>query len=219
MDDDPQVQLINGSLAALEGMQIGDDRSAREAFTQVVATVGRISFLSARASAQAMVGPGAPTGDILGQLGKWLDRLIGVMTRIVAELDGAASFSISVGYQRVRDPGVRRLGGPATGLRQAGQAPQVDAGYPAGLDEDHEQVVAVAATDDRAKAVRVHRQLGHRPGGPARRAGPHGRRHLGAEHLDQQAADGVAVEDVVFQRLHQGPPVAPNRSVLIPSGG
>jgi hypothetical protein len=97
MDDDPQVQLINGSLAALEGMQIGDDRSAREAFTQVVATVGRISFLSARANAQAMVGPGAPTGDILGQLGKWLDRLIGVMTRIVAELDGAASFSISVG--------------------------------------------------------------------------------------------------------------------------
>jgi hypothetical protein len=97
MDNDQQVQLIDGSLDALEGLQISDDRSAREAFAQVVATVGRISFLSARASAQAMVGPGAPTGDILGRLGAWLDRLTGILTRIVGRLDGATSFSISVG--------------------------------------------------------------------------------------------------------------------------
>jgi hypothetical protein len=97
MDNDLQVQLIDGSLDALEGMQISDDRSAREAFRQVVATVGRISFLSARASAQAMVGQGAPAGDTLGQLGHWLDRLIGILTRVVGQLDGAASFSISIG--------------------------------------------------------------------------------------------------------------------------
>ena len=97
MDNDLQAQLIDDSLAALDGMQISDDRSAREAFSQVVATVGRISFLSARASAQAMVGQGAPAGDSLGRLGRWLDRLIGILTRIVGQLNGAASFSISVG--------------------------------------------------------------------------------------------------------------------------
>jgi hypothetical protein len=97
MDNDQQVQLIEARLDALDGMPVSDDQSAREAFTHVMVTVSRISQLSAQARGQAMMGAGAPVDDVLGRLRTWLDRLVSVLTRIVGNLSGAVSFSISVG--------------------------------------------------------------------------------------------------------------------------
>jgi hypothetical protein len=97
MDNDQQVQVIEARLDALDGMPVSDDRSAREAFTHVMVTVSRISQLSAQVRGQAMMGAGAPADDILENLRTWLDRLVGALRRIVANLSGARSFSISAG--------------------------------------------------------------------------------------------------------------------------
>ena len=97
MDNDEGVHVIEARLDALDGMTIIDDRSAREAFTHVVATVSRINQLSARTCAQAMVGAGAPVDDLLDRLEQWLDRLLGALAQIVEKLSGATSFPISVG--------------------------------------------------------------------------------------------------------------------------
>lgn len=43
VDNDQQVQVIDGRLDALEGMPISDDRSAGDAFTHLVVTVNRIN--------------------------------------------------------------------------------------------------------------------------------------------------------------------------------
>ncbi len=88
VDNDQQVQVIDGRLDALEGMPISDDRSAREAFTHVVVTVNRINQLSARTQAQAVMGAATPVDDILEKLREWLDRLLSALTRIVAKLAG-----------------------------------------------------------------------------------------------------------------------------------
>jgi hypothetical protein len=98
MDNDQQVQVIEARLDALDAMTISDDRSARQAFTHVVTTVSRINQLSARTQAQAMVGAaGAPVDDVLEKLRQWLERLLSALKRIVGKLDGATSFSLSVG--------------------------------------------------------------------------------------------------------------------------
>jgi site-specific recombinase len=97
MDNDPQAQLIEARLDALDGMPVADDPTARDAFTHAMITVNRINQISARAHAQAMTGAAVPIDDILERLRNWLDRLVSALTRIVAELADAASFSISVG--------------------------------------------------------------------------------------------------------------------------
>jgi hypothetical protein len=97
MDNDQQAHVIEARLDALDSMTISDDRSARDAFTHVMATVSLINQLSARTRAQAMVGAGAPVDDLLDRLEQWLDRLLATLPRIVDQLAGAMSFSISVG--------------------------------------------------------------------------------------------------------------------------
>ena len=97
MDNDQQAHVVEARLDALDHMTIIDDRTARQAFTHVMATVSLINQLSARTRAQAMVGAGAPVDDLLDRLERWLDRLLGALARIVEKLDGATSFSISVG--------------------------------------------------------------------------------------------------------------------------
>ncbi len=97
MDNDQQVQVIEARLDVLDGMPVSDDRSAREALTHVMVTVSRISQLSAQVRGQALMGAGAPADDIHERLRTWLDRLISALTRIVANLSGARSFSISAG--------------------------------------------------------------------------------------------------------------------------
>jgi hypothetical protein len=97
MDNDQQAQVIEARLDAVEDMPVSDDRSARGALTHVLVTVSRISQLSAQARAQAMVGGGAATDDTSERLRTWLDRLIDVLTRIIAKIPEATSFSISVG--------------------------------------------------------------------------------------------------------------------------
>jgi hypothetical protein len=97
MDHNQQAQVIETRLDALDAMTITDDASAHEAFRHVMVTVGQISQLSAQARAQGLVGGGALTDDVFGTLGTWLDRLVGPLTRIVTELDGATSFSITAG--------------------------------------------------------------------------------------------------------------------------
>ena len=97
MDNDQQLQVIEARLDAIEDMPVSDDRSARQALTHVLVTVSRISQLSAQARAQAMVGGGASTDDTFERLGTWLDRLVDVLTRIIAEVPEATSFSMSVG--------------------------------------------------------------------------------------------------------------------------
>jgi hypothetical protein len=97
MDNDQQAHVIEARLDALDGMTISDDRSARVAFTHVMATVSLINQLSARTRAQAMVGAGAPVDDLLDRLEQWLDRILRALPRIVDRLAGATSFSISVG--------------------------------------------------------------------------------------------------------------------------
>jgi hypothetical protein len=59
-------------------------------------TVRHISQLMAQARAQALMGAGAPAGDMPEKLRKWLDLLVSALTRIVANLSDATSFSISV---------------------------------------------------------------------------------------------------------------------------
>lgn len=97
MDNDQQVQLIEGRLEALDSMPASDDQSARQALTHVMVTVRRINQLSAQTQAQALMGAGVPVDDILEKLRTWLDRLVSALTRIVASLSDAASFSVSVG--------------------------------------------------------------------------------------------------------------------------
>ena len=97
MDNDQQARVIEARLDAVDHMTISDDQSARAAFTHVMATVSLINQLSALTRAQAMMGAGALADDLLEKLEHWLDRLLGALTRIVENLAGAASFSISVG--------------------------------------------------------------------------------------------------------------------------
>ncbi len=97
VDNDQQVQVIDGRLDALESMSVSDDQSAREAFTHVVVTVNRINQLSARTQAQAIMGAATPVDDILEKLREWLDRLLSALTQIVAKLAGATAFSVTVG--------------------------------------------------------------------------------------------------------------------------
>ena len=97
MDNDQQVQVIEERLDALDGMPVSDDRSARQAFAHVMVTVSRISQLSAQVRGQAIMGAGTSADDILENLGTWIDRLVSALTRIVANLSGARSFSISAG--------------------------------------------------------------------------------------------------------------------------
>jgi hypothetical protein len=108
MDNDQQVQVIEDRLGVLDGMPVSDDRSAREAFTHVMVTVSRISQLSAQVRGQALMGAEAPADEVLERLRTWLERLVSALTRIVANLSGARSFSISAGA-------VRRADGPGTG--------------------------------------------------------------------------------------------------------
>lgn len=98
MDNDQQVQVIDGRLDALESIPVSDDQSAREAFTHVVVTVNRINQLSARsqAQAQAIIGTATPVDNILDKLREWLDRLLSALTQIVAKLAGATAFSVKV---------------------------------------------------------------------------------------------------------------------------
>jgi hypothetical protein len=98
MDTEAQAQVIEDRLAALDTMPITDDPSARVAFAHLTTTVTRVNHLSAQVQAQAMMGAGAvPVDAILARLSQWLDRLVTVMTRIVANLKNATSFSVSVG--------------------------------------------------------------------------------------------------------------------------
>jgi hypothetical protein len=97
MDNDQQVQVIEGRLDAIDGMPVTDDRSARLALGHLMVTVSRISQLSAQVRGQAIMGAGASADDILENLGTWLDRLVSALTRIVANLSDARSFSISAG--------------------------------------------------------------------------------------------------------------------------
>jgi NADH:ubiquinone oxidoreductase subunit D len=98
MDTDVQAQVIEDRLATLETMPVTDDASARAAFVHLSTTVSRVNHLSAQVQAQAMMGAaGAPVDAILAKLSQWLDRLVTAMTRIVAKLADATSFSVSVG--------------------------------------------------------------------------------------------------------------------------
>jgi hypothetical protein len=97
MDNDPQVQVIESRLTALDAMPVTDDPSARAAYSHVMATVSRINRISSQAHAQAMMGVGGPIDDLLGRLAAWLDRLVSALTQIVEKLAKAVSFSVSVG--------------------------------------------------------------------------------------------------------------------------
>jgi hypothetical protein len=119
MDNDQQAHVIEARLDALDRKTISDDQSARQALTHVMATVSLINQLSARVRAQAMMGAGALADDLLDKLEHWLDRLLGAVTRIVENLAGATSFSISVGsgvsvtvvfgHSETPDPGAREI--------------------------------------------------------------------------------------------------------------
>jgi hypothetical protein len=93
-------------------MPVSDDQSAREAYPHVMMTVSRISELPAKARAQARMGAGGPEDEILEKLRDWLDRLAGVLPRIVGKLAGARR-SPSRPAQRDRHRGLRPPGGPA----------------------------------------------------------------------------------------------------------
>ncbi|HTX27637.1 MAG TPA: hypothetical protein VME19_11520 [Streptosporangiaceae bacterium] len=93
---DQQVQVIEARLDALDALDVSDDQSARDAYTHLMTTVSRINQLTARTQAQAMMGAGAPVDEVLEKLRQWLDRMLGVLKRIVENLAGATSFSVSV---------------------------------------------------------------------------------------------------------------------------
>src|SRR5512134_4063143 len=93
------------------------------------------------------------------------------------------------------------------------QPAEVEAHHLAHLDEHHHDVVADAAADDDARAAEIDLALGQRAARPAAAALRLRHRHLAAEDVVQHSANRVAVE-----RLHQRPPVAPNRSVLMRPG-
>jgi len=93
------------------------------------------------------------------------------------------------------------------------QPAKVDAHHPAHLDQHHHDGVAGAAADDDARAAEIDLALGHWAVGPAAAALRLRHRHSTAKDVVQHSADHVAVEG-----LHQRPPVAPNRSVLMHLG-
>jgi hypothetical protein len=98
MDVQEQTAAIEERLAVLASMPVNDDQSARVAFAHLNTTVSRVNHLSAQVQAQALMGAvGAPLDAILAKLSEWVNRFITALTTIVANLDKAASFSISVG--------------------------------------------------------------------------------------------------------------------------
>jgi hypothetical protein len=98
MDVPAQTAAIEERLAVLASMPVNDDESARVAFAHVTTTVSRVNLLSAQVQAQALMGAaGAPVDAILAKLSEWVDQLVTAMATIVANLNKAASFSISVG--------------------------------------------------------------------------------------------------------------------------
>lgn len=103
MDNDQQMRVIEARLDELAGMPINDDQSARQALTHAMATVSGISQLSATMSAEPAPGTRplataeAPLDPLLDRLRTWIDRLVDALTRIVAKMTGATSFSIMVG--------------------------------------------------------------------------------------------------------------------------
>jgi len=99
-------------------------------------------------------------------------------------------------------------------LAEGGEAHKVYAGPVVNRDEDHQHAAARPAADDRTGPSQVDHKLGDPAGVAAAYADARGIGHLGAEDLEQQATDGVAVDC-----FHQVPPVAPNRSVFTRCGG
>jgi hypothetical protein len=63
-------------------------------------------------------------------------------------------------------------------------------------DQHHQNAAARPAADDGTRGALVNDELGYRPAALARGAGGAGRRHLGSEYVDQQAADRIAVDRV-----------------------
>lgn len=81
---------IDSRLSRLEAMPVESDESARDALTELLATVGQINA----------VAPGpeeAFVGGLVERMKKWIERLIERLSEIVKQLADATSFSISVG--------------------------------------------------------------------------------------------------------------------------
>ena len=106
-----------------------------------------------------------------------------------ATTPGAA---MSVAYVAVYEKGGNSTpaGSP---LAQVRQPHQVNAGDVVHLGERHEDRVAGPAAHHGAHRLPVNEQLGHRPRGSAGAADAGRGRHVGTEHVDQQAADRVSV--------------------------
>src|SRR5262245_41625625 len=96
---------------------------------------------------------------------------------------------------------------------EVAQPAEVDAHRPAHLDEHDLDVVAEATADDDARAAEIDLALGQRATVSTAAALRLRHRHLAAEDVVQHSTNRVAVEC-----LHQRPPVAPNRSVLMRPG-
>src|SRR5262245_19240471 len=122
------------------------------------------------------------------------------------------AFSISPGTRGSFVSAAALIATDSRALERA-QPAEVDAYHLAHLDEYHHDVVADAAPDDDARAAQIDFALGQRASRPAVTALRLRQRHLAAEDVREHSADCVAVE-----RLHQRPPVAPNRSVLTRPG-
>lgn len=81
---------IDSRLSRLEAMPLPNDESARDALTELLATVGQINA----------VAPGpdeAFDGGLADRMKKWIKRLLERLGEIVERLGEATSFSISIG--------------------------------------------------------------------------------------------------------------------------
>src|ERR1700722_466938 len=94
---------------------------------------------------------------------------------------------------------VRPVASVQRGGRQAGQARQVDTGNAADPGEGHQQGVARTAADHGAELAQVDGEPGDLADRAARAADDRRPRHLGAEDLDQQPADRIAVNRSVIK--------------------
>jgi L-ascorbate metabolism protein UlaG (beta-lactamase superfamily) len=188
------VTLVGGPTAVLEygGLRFLTDPtlSPPGTYAGLVKTAGPALDAAAIGSIDAVLVSHDQHADNLDPGGRELLPAAAVVLTTVA-----AAERLGLGFER-REPG------------------DIDAGDAADRDEDHHDGAAGAAPRDRSGPAEVDLELRDVRARTAAGAGGRGGGQLGAEHLEQEPADRVAVETGGGRSAHVGP----NRSVRIRPG-
>jgi hypothetical protein len=86
------IQGIESRFAEVVAMPVEDEATARDALTELLATVAQINEAAPAPTERLAV-----SGGLVERLKEWIDKLIDQLRKIVREIPYATSFSLTVG--------------------------------------------------------------------------------------------------------------------------